>query len=63
MSQHGVDQFLVAESLPGQPQRRVGGHILAQQVARRYSHGGNECDQGLATRRCLQIVDDGRLNP
>ncbi|MNH34058.1 hypothetical protein D3C77_645410 [compost metagenome] len=63
MGQHGVDQFLVAESLPSQPQRLVGGHILAQQVAHRHPHGGNERDQGLATRRCLQIVDDGRLNP
>ncbi|MNJ72919.1 hypothetical protein D3C76_1575960 [compost metagenome] len=62
MSQHGVNQLIIAEPVLGQPKRLKRRHVFAQQVTHLYSHGGNKRDQGLAARRCLQIVDDGRFN-
>ena len=58
MSQHGIDQFIIAETIFRQPERLVGWHVLAQQIAHRHVHGGDQRHQLVTGGGRLQIVDD-----
>jgi len=62
MRQHHVDKLVFGQLRIVKPQFGIGRSLLAQKVAGGDPHAGDELGEHRPARRCLQILDDMRLD-